>query len=77
MVKQVSWAVEKFPTFEDYNNQSDEEKESTSEVKEFRKRVHSFEVTNLVGTSVREAGFLSIEKQTPQSFMLVWRTMAG
>jgi hypothetical protein len=26
---------------------------------------------------VREAGFLSIEKFTPQTFRLVWRTLAG
>ena len=63
MVKQATWAIEKFPTFEDDNQSGDDENESkTREIKEFRKRVHSFEVTNSFGTAIREAGFLSIEK---------------
>jgi hypothetical protein len=68
MVKQVSWAVEKFPTFDDDNQSDDDNNDQASnhnEVKEFRKRVNSFEVATAVnGVSLREAGFLSIEKDT-------------
>ena len=82
LVKQASWAVEKFPSFEDNNKSDDEDVESSDgqgKPKEFRRRVDKLEV---IGKETkieiqREAGFLSVEKLCDKNFALVWRTLAG
>jgi hypothetical protein len=76
IVKQASWAMEKFPSMEDDNLSEDSSSQAND--KEFRKRVNSIEVTSKDGVvAEREAGFLSIEKSGGKSFNVVWRTLTG
>ena len=76
IVKQASWAMEKFPSMDDDNLSEDSSSQAND--KELRKRVNSIEVTSKDGVvAEREAGFLSIEKSGGKSFNVVWRTLTG